>query len=261
MSYEVKIDAFEGPIDLLLHLVEKEEMEIKEVKLAEITEQYLDYLSTMQELDLDVASEFLVMATQLMEMKVQVLLPGGEKTDTKSEDTNPREKLIHQLLEYKKYKSLASKLQQFEQQQKQSYTRNVAPLLSELEFPDHNPLENVEVDDFVEAFQTAFADYQQRKQEEETAAESEPQLTHLRPEDVTVEEQQAYLRQRVNKQQTITFNNIFSDLQTKIEIIVTFMALLELIKQQEVRVEQEANFAQIKLYQIRSGNCYEQAGS
>ena len=155
---------------------------------------------------------------------------------------------------------MASKLQNFEQQQKQSYTRNVAPLLSELEFPDHNPLEDVGVEDVVEALQTAFTDYQQR-QEEEATAESESQLTHLRPEDITVEEQQAYLQQQINRYQPITFNDLFSSLSTKLEIIVTFMALLELIKQQEVRIEQETNFSQIKLYQMGSGNCYEQAGS
>src|SRR6056297_3735697 len=110
MSYEVKIDAFEGPIDLLLHLLDENEVEIYDIQIAEITEQYLDYIAQMKELDLDVASEFLVMAARLMEIKAQTLLPSKEPVEEEEETkTDPRQQLVDRLVEYKKFKDLASK--------------------------------------------------------------------------------------------------------------------------------------------------------
>ena len=152
MSYEVKIDAFQGPIDLLWHLLQKDELEIYDIKIAEITEQYLDYIATMQRLDLDVASEFLIMAARLMEIKAQTLLPSKDD-DNEQEEEDPRQKLVERLLEYKKYKDLASELREFEQEQRKSYTRNVAPLLSELDFEEESPLEDIKLDEFVAAFE------------------------------------------------------------------------------------------------------------
>ena len=248
MSYEVKIDAFQGPIDLLWHLLQKDELEIYDVKIAEITEQYLDYIATMQRLDLDVASEFLIMAARLMEIKAQTLLPSQDDDDGDEED--PRQKLVERLLEYKKYKDLATELREFEQEQRKSYTRNVAPLLSELEFEEESPLEDIKLDEFVAAFEDVLSKKKQRKQEEKDD-EAKTEISHLEPEDITIKEQKGYIMQQVVKLDgEATLWQIFSKLESKLEIIVTFMALLELIKIKEVEVEQESNFTEIKIYHV-----------
>ena len=248
MSYEVKIDAFQGPIDLLWHLLQKDELEIYDIKIAEITEQYLDYIATMQRLDLDVASEFLIMAARLMEIKAQTLLPSQDDDDQDPED--PRQKLVERLLEYKKYKDLATELREFEQEQRKSYTRNVAPLLSELHFEEESPLEDIKLDEFVAAFEQVLSKKKQRKQEEDDD-ESKTEISHLEPEEITIKEQKGYIMQQVVKLDgEATLWQIFSKLESKLEIIVTFMALLELIKIKEVEVEQESNFTEIKIYHV-----------
>ncbi|GAB6098960.1 segregation/condensation protein A [Halanaerocella petrolearia] len=257
MSYEVKVESFEGPIDLLLHLLNKNEVEIYDIQIAEITEQYLNYIATMQRLDLDVASEFLVMAAKLMEIKAQNLLPSKKQDENDDdEEKDPRQQLVERLLEYKKYKNLASKLQNFEEKQQKSYTRNVAPLLGKLEFEEENPLEDVELTDFVGAFQKVLARHEIRQEETKEEKEKEEKgISHLNPEEVTIEEQQGYIMQQVlNQAGNMTFVDLFSDLESKLEIVVTFMALLELIKLKELRIEQEDSFATIKIYHVRSGS-------
>ncbi|MGM0502261.1 MAG: segregation and condensation protein A [Bacillota bacterium] len=251
MSYEVKIDAFQGPIDLLWHLLQKDELEIYDIKISEITNQYLDYIATMQRLDLDVASEFLIMAARLMEIKAQTLLPSPNDEDTDVED--PRQKLVERLLEYKKYKDLATELRDFEQQQRKSYTRNVAPLLEKLEFEEESPLEDIKLDQFVAAFEQVLTRRKKRKKEE-ALAEERQKITHLEPENVTVQEQKGYIMQQIVKLDgAATLWQIFSKLESKLEVIVTFMSLLELIKIEEIKIEQENNFAEVSIYQVESG--------
>ncbi|MBM7555303.1 segregation and condensation protein A [Halanaerobacter jeridensis] len=248
MSYEVKIDAFQGPIDLLWHLLQKDELEIYDIKIAEITEQYLDYIATMQRLDLDVASEFLIMAARLMEIKAQTLLPSKDEDDNQDNE-DPRQKLVERLLEYKKYKDLATELREFEQEQRKSYTRNVAPLLSELEFEEESPLEDIKLDEFVAAFEQVLTKKKQRKEEENE--EQDNNISHLEPEEITIKEQKGYIMQQVVKLDgEATLWEIFSKLESKLEIIVTFMALLELIKIEEVKVEQESNFTEVMIYHV-----------
>ena len=251
MSYEVEIDAFQGPIDLLWHLLQKDELEIYDIRISEITEQYLDYIATMQRLDLDVASEFLIMAARLMEIKAQTLLPSKDDNDNKEED--PRQKLVERLLEYKKFKDLATELREFEQQQRKSYTRNVAPLLSKLDFEEESPLENIKLDEFVAAFEGVLTRKKKRKKQE--SEQEEQKISHLEPEKITIKEQKGYIMQKIVKLDgEATLWQIFSTLESKLEIIVTFMALLELIKIAEVKVEQESNFTEIRIYQAERDN-------
>ncbi|AGB40582.1 hypothetical protein Halha_0609 [Halobacteroides halobius DSM 5150] len=255
MGYEVKIDTFEGPIDLLLHLLNKNEVQIYDIKISEITDQYLDYIATMQKLDLDVASEFLIMAARLIEVKAETLLPskqGQDQDKDKKDNKDPRQKLVERLLEYKKYKDLATKLQAFEAEERKSYTRNVAPLLSQLEFEEENPLEDIGVDDFAAAFKKVLIRHK-LKQEDKTEDKQEG-ISHLTPQEVTIKEQQGYIMQQLVATKGLNFTDLFVDLETKLEIVVTFMAVLELIKMKEVKVEQIDNFARIKIYHVRSGS-------
>ncbi|GAB6139060.1 segregation and condensation protein A [Halanaerobaculum tunisiense] len=258
MSYEVKIDAFEGPIDLLLHLLDENEVEIYDIQISEITEQYLDYIAQMKELDLDVASEFLIMAARLMEIKAQTLLPSKEPTEDEEETkTDPRQQLVDRLVEYKKFKDLASKLQNFAEEQRSSYTRNVAPLLGQLEFAETNALEDVTLDEFTSALQDVLQAQAARQEETELEDkdQDEQKISHLEAEEVTIKEQQGYIVERLlNNESQISFRQVFSDLDSRLEIVVTFMALLELIKLKEVRIEQPTNFAEIKIYYTGSGS-------
>ena len=250
MSYEVEIDAFQGPIDLLWHLLQKDELEIYDIQIAEITQQYLDYIATMQRLDLDVASEFLIMAARLMEIKAQTLLPSQDEEE-KQDQEDPRQKLVERLLEYKKYKDLATELRDFEQEQRKSYTRNVAPLLSQLDFAEESPLKDIKLDEFAAAFEKVLAKKKQRKDEEKEDSVSE--IPHLEPEEITMKEQQGYIMQQLVKLEgKATLWELFTKLNSKLEIIVTFMALLELIKIEEVKVEQKDNFTEAVIYQVES---------
>jgi segregation and condensation protein A len=252
MGYEVKIDAFQGPIDLLMHLLKKNKVEIYDIPIAEITRQYLEYIANMQKLDLDVASEFLIMAAQLMEIKAQTLLP-KERSGDDEEEVDPRQELVEKLLEYKKYKQLALELQDFEQKQRKSYTRNVAPLLSELEFEKSNPLEGVTIDQFISAFHTALKKGKNKKVDKKEEQHVDT-LDHLKAEEITIKEQQGYIMQRlVVVDGEISFMELFSQFSSRLEVVVTFMALLELIKINEVKIKQENNFDEIMIYRLGSG--------
>ncbi len=247
MGYEVKIESFQGPIDLLFHLLKKNEVEIYDIPIATITKQYLDYIATMQQLDLDVASEFLVMAAELMEIKAKTLLPKQKSEDDQEEEIDPRQELIERLLEYKKYKQLAFQLKEFEGEKRKSYTRNVAPLLANLEFEESNPLENVKMDDFVSAFQRALN--RKKKKVSVKKEDEKKKIPQLQSEEVTIKEQQGYIiQQLIAVDGKISFMNLFSEFTSRLEIVVAFMALLELIKIKEVKIKQDYNFDEIIIY-------------
>ncbi|TDX45203.1 segregation and condensation protein A [Orenia marismortui] len=250
MGYEVKIDAFQGPIDLLMHLLKKNKVEIYDIPISKITKQYLEYIASMKKLDLDVASEFLVMAAQLMEIKAQTLLP-KKKSDDDEEEVDPRQELVEKLLEYKKYKQLAFELKEFENEKRQSYTRNVAPLLVDLEFEKSNPLEGVSVDKFISAFHKAIKRGKKKQEKINEDDKSKEKLNQLQEEELTIKEQQGYIMQRlILSKGQISFMNLFSNIISRLEIVVTFMALLELIKINEVKIKQDDNFDEIIIYSV-----------
>jgi len=127
MSYKVKLEVFEGPLDLLLYLIKKEEIDICDIPIARITDQYLEYLNLMQLLDLKLAGEFLVVAATLMQIKSKLLLPPEERPLEEEEELDPREELVRRLLEYKKFKEAAGRLEELEQEQAQVFRRRVSP--------------------------------------------------------------------------------------------------------------------------------------
>ena len=127
MEYKVMINEFEGPMDLLLHLIKKDDIDIFDIKIEEITNQYLSYLHAMKELDLDIASEYLIMAAELIEMKSSQLLP-VDKSDEDEFEEDPRERLIKRLIEYKRYKEVTSSFRNLEEERKQYYTKEVSDM-------------------------------------------------------------------------------------------------------------------------------------
>ncbi|KXS43776.1 MULTISPECIES: segregation and condensation protein A [unclassified Candidatus Frackibacter] len=250
MSYEIKIDAFEGPIPLLLHLIKKDEVEIYDISISEITEQYLNYIAAMQELNLEIASEFLIMAANLIEMKSKMLLP-DDNEDEDEEEIDPRQQLINRLLEYKKYKELADSLRDYEETQRKRYTRNMESILAEIESDEIevNPLENISLNQFVDTFEKILKTKTEEKEDDEE--ESEDKLSHVNREDISIKDKIVELTAKVEEEKEVKFDELFVNDSTKLEIVVTFMAILELIKLHKIGVRQNGVFGQIDLYLLK----------
>lgn len=231
MEYEVKIDAFEGPLDLLLHLIKESKVDIWDIKIVDITDQYLNYIKSMQELNLNVASEYLVMASELMEMKSKMLLPRYK--DEEEEEIDPREQLIHKLVEYQKYKDMTESFKELEEVRHEFYTK--APeSLKEYANDDTVITSDVTLEDLMKAFEK----FLKRKELEK------PLSTTVTKKEITVEERRNSIRFILKDQKKVDFFELF-DVVTKEYIVVTFLAVLEMAKKQELTIYQENNFDNI----------------
>ena len=229
MDYIVNINQFEGPMDLLLHLIKKNNIQIYDIQIEELTKQYLDYITKMEELNLDVASEYLVMAAELMEMKSRYLLP---KVETEEEEEDPKEDLIERLIEYSKYKEVTKSFQLLEFQRKQIHTKEPSNCL---EFRKEDVLEeNLGLEDLLEA----FSKFLKRKEKER------PLHTTVTKKEYSVEERNKQIRDILKKKKKVSFDELF-DVYNKEYYIVTFLSILDLAKKEELRIEQEKNFQQI----------------
>lgn len=243
MEYQVNLGFFEGPLDLLFHLVKKNKMEINQISLAAVTEQYLAYIRKMQELDLDFAGDFLVTAAQLMEIKSRSLLPqrkeGEEEVEAAPND------LVTRLLEYKKFKELAHVLKEKEEEREHYFSRDNERLVDEVisELPDLNPLENVTLDDFKKAFLKALQDARPRDVSEDEDDEDRPEF---KVEEVTVKDKMLEIEAILEELPTgIAFSRLFSRTLYRVEVVVTFLAILELIKLKKIKVKQDELYGDI----------------
>ena len=231
MEYEVKIDAFEGPLDLLLHLIKESKVDIWDIKIVDITDQYLKYIKSMQELNLNVASEYLVMASELMEMKSKMLLPRYK--DEEEEEIDPREQLIQKLVEYQKYKDMTESFKELEEVRHEFYTK--APeSLKEYANDDTVITSDVTLEDLMKAFEK----FLKRKELEK------PLSTTVTKKEITVEERRNSIRFILKDKKKVDFFELF-DVVTKEYIVVTFLAVLEMAKKQELTIYQENNFDNI----------------
>ncbi len=240
MSYKVKLEIFEGPLDLLLHLVKQNHLEIANIPVATITDQYLQYLQLMQTLDLEVAGEFLVMAATLIQIKSRMLLPPEALPPEEAEEPDPRAELIQRLLEYQKFKQAAELLSGMEKTRLIQFTRPIPP--------DGPPVE--EVDELVEAslfdLLTAFSQFM--------SGEISRELVHeIIREEFTVEEKAALLRTLTRERGKVSFAELFSKATSKLEAIATFLALLELIRLKEVVIRQSQLFGEIMILRNADG--------
>ncbi|ENQ3078824.1 segregation/condensation protein A [Bacillus multifaciens] len=240
MQYNFKVEAFEGPLDLLLHLINRYEIDIYNIPVKEITEQYLSYIHTMKELQLDIASEYLVMAATLLQIKSKMLLPKYEEdVEDSSEEfiEDPRQELMERLIEYKKYKQVATQLKEKEQERAQLYTR---PPLDYMMFQKEEA-EKLPIDVTLYDMLAAFQKLMRRKKIQ-------------RPVTATVTRQEIPIEQRMGdvlKQLELaggrqSFYDLFVD-DNRDMVVVTFLAILELMKHQKIVIEQERNFDEIFL--------------
>jgi len=242
MQYNVKIDSFEGPLDLLLHLINKLEIDIYDINVAEITEQYLEYIHAMKVLQLDVASEFLVMAATLLAIKSKMLLPKHEDELFDEElmfepEEDTREELIEKLVEYRKFKEAADDLKELELERGLIFTRPPSDLSNYTIEQEENVKQELDVSlyDMLAAFQKLL----KRKKLQA------PLSTKITRQEIPIENRMneilIFLKER--KKRT-SFEELFP-IATKSHIVVTFLAILELLKRCEIFVEQEGNFADI----------------
>lgn len=241
-QYNVKIDAFEGPLDLLLHLINRLEIDIYDINVSEITEQYLLYVHAMQELQLDVASEYLVMAATLLAIKSKMLLPKHEEEDSldlevmEYEEETTMEDLVEKLVEYKKYKEAANEFRNLEQEQALVYTK---PPLDLTELIQDVKVDAVDLDVTVYDMIGALQKMMRRKKI------NKPLTAKVARQEIPIEKKMESILDTLKFKKTkVKFEDLFTT-STREEIVVTFLAILELLKQQAITLTQEKNFEQI----------------
>ncbi|GHC40055.1 segregation and condensation protein A [Roseibacillus persicicus] len=234
-EYKVKLDIFEGPLDLLLYLIKREELDITEVSIEKITRQYLDYIETFRMLNIDLASEFIVMAANLIYLKSRTLLPKQERPPEEDiDEDDPRWELIRQLIEYKKFKDAASYLSIREQEQEDYFPHS--PEKPELPPVETDPVGELSIFDLIQAFQKVLKRFE--------AAHDFGQIVDDR---YTVSDKVEYLLAEMRPGQSRRFQSLFENATTKSEVIVTFLAVLELMKMNQFRVRQDLLLGDIEI--------------
>jgi segregation and condensation protein A len=235
-AFPIKLSNFEGPLDLLLHLIRKNEVSIHDIPIALITQQYLDALQLMQELNLDLAGEFIVMAATLIHIKSKMLLPRPETAaGVEGEPDDPRDALVRRLLEHEKFKAAAELLHEREQVRSAQWQRpdeRVAAIAGD----DYEPELEVDLFSLLSAFQAVVARAKQR-----------PRVL-LPPEQIPVETRIEQLLARLSETEACGFDELFADVRDRGGLIVTFLALLEMIRLKIVRVFQAGTFGPIRVY-------------
>jgi|WetSurMetagenome_2_1015567.scaffolds.fasta_scaffold00056_23 segregation and condensation protein A len=236
-EYQVKLSLFEGPLDLLLYLVNRAEVDITQIQVSQIAQQYLEYLDLMRELNIDIAAEYLYMASTLIRLKARELLPPSEQEPLEGEEgIYNREQLIAQLLEYKKFKEAAHSLRHFEADQIGCFTRGSAEPLTPLSAPDDGLAAGaVTVFDLITAFKRVL---------DRAAVEGAGE--HVIGHDtVRLDDRIEYVLGMVSTDREIPFADLFAGDPRRIVLVVTFMAILELVKMQEILFRQETQFGSI----------------
>ena len=231
LPYQVRIENFEGPLDLLLHLIKKSEINIYDIPIHQIAQQYLTYIEAMEDLNLTVAGEFLVMAATLIQIKSKMLLPADETAVDEEDGPDPREELVRRLLEYKQFKEAANQLDEHERLWREIYSREHSPTV-ELE-SDESLMVDVSLFDLVDALQGIL--------------NRNPGKTFMDilPDNLTVRDRMNSILEMLEGQESVNFVDLFEPSCHRLVIIVTFLALLELMKLRTARIFQAEHFGPI----------------
>lgn len=241
MSIKFKLEKFEGPLDLLLHLIEKAEVDIYDIPISEIAQQYLEYLEYMQEMDLEVASEFLVMAATLVEIKSKMLLPKPKKEDNPSQEIDPREELVQKLIEYKRYKEFTILLKdKFEVYEKVFY-KTPEPIEDYLS--DFTSITGVSADLLAKTLSTIM---------QKNSTSKKRRFREIHREVFTIDDKIKEISRLLVTKSVFYFEELFNKRAKKYEIIVTFLAILELVKRKTITVEQSISFDRILVKRKKS---------
>ncbi|WP_028610485.1 segregation and condensation protein A [Paenibacillus harenae] len=242
MSVLYKLDSFEGPLDLLLHLIDKAEIDIHEVSISEITIQYMEYLDAMKELELEVTSEFLVMAATLLAIKSKQLLPKppvfeDEYEDWPDDGLDPRDKLIQKLVEYRKFKQIAEQLREKEFERSLVYSREPEDMTPFMKEEKMNPVEGLHVSDLIAAFQKALRRASRRNV-----------VATVQRDEISVKDRISDIMEVLKQFETVRFSKLVRENMDRHEVVVTFLAILELMKMKHIRCYQHQLFDDIVIH-------------
>jgi segregation and condensation protein A len=231
MTYNVKLENFAGPLDLLLHLVRKNEMDIFTIPISQITDEYLKYIEMVKELNLEIAGEFIVYAATLIYLKSRSLLPAEQKTEEEILDEERQlEELREKLAEYERFKQLASQLHERRQHENQLFARE--PFLKK----EESSQIDATLFDLLDAFSVILKEAEKKH------------ILEIEEENITVNDKIILIKTILKKSKKVTFSSLFTDAKSKQEMVVTFMALLELIRLREIAIKQSSHFGEIWLY-------------
>jgi segregation and condensation protein A len=235
-EYKVKFEVFEGPLDLLLYLIKKEEVDIYSVNLTKLATQFIEYIEMMREFDLEVAGEFLVMTSTLMYIKSRELLPVDQQVEVEGEEdeADPRWELIRQLVEYKKFKDAAAQLQTLEARMEGVYPR--LPIKPEFENDKPAPKPDVSIFDLLNAVNSVLKRFEKRDSTREIYEDK-----------WTVSEKIEYIVRVLTTRDNVRFSELFEDATSRSEVVCTFLALLELIRLKQLACVQPEAFAEIEI--------------
>jgi segregation and condensation protein A len=231
MSYEVQLEVFEGPLDLLLHLVHRNEVNIADIPISLITRQYLETIELMQTLNLEIAGEYLVMAAYLVHIKSLMLLPTSQEDEISESGADPRAELVEHLLEYKRYKDAAEKLASVDMLDRDVFVRPIAEDGKDL--PRSVQPVQADIQELLAAFRTVLERI------------SRKDLVELQPDQLLVADKIKQILDRLRRSQWLTFWSLFEEDCTRLNVLTTFLALLEIVKLQLARVYQDAPFGTI----------------
>lgn len=235
MDYSVKIDEFEGPLDLLLHLIKQSNINIQDIEINEITKQYLDYLNKMEELNINVAASYIVMAAELMEIKSKSLLPVQEENNEEDEEVVSKENLINRLIEYQKYKDMISKFKELESDRRNIYVKSPEKVSNYIDNKIVNDNDTT-VDDLVNAFKN-FLDRVDKEK---------PITTKITNKEYSVKARKQNIKKILKEKPKVLFTELFTE-NNKTFIVVTFLSILEMTKENEIILRQDTNFKDITI--------------
>lgn len=235
MDYSIKINEFEGPLDLLLHLIKESNINIQDIEINEITKQYLDYINKMEELNINIAASYLVMAAELMEIKSKSLLPPSEEEQDEDEEMVSRESLINRLIEYEKYKNMINTFKEMEESRQNIYVKAPERISN---YVDNIIVNNNDttVDDLVEAFKKFL----------ERLDKEKPISTKITTKEYSVKERKKNIRNILKEKKQVLFTELF-DIRSASYIVVTFLSILEMTKEKEITIKQDNNFNDITI--------------
>ncbi len=235
--YRVKLQTFEGPLDLLLFFIKRDELDIYDIPISKITKEFLEYIHLMQQLDLELAGEFILMAAELMQIKVRMLLPQEEGEE---EEVDPRADLVRRLLEYKRYKEMAARFSGFEDEARKIFYRQLFKADPKHYVPEDESLKDVTLYDLAASFRRALEHIPKK-------IVHEVELIN-----VTIDEQMEYIGRFLEARPQCTFRELIASMHQKIRIVVTFVALLEMIKNRILGIRQEEPYQDFWIYRPSS---------
>ncbi|MCB0748303.1 MAG: segregation/condensation protein A [Ignavibacteriales bacterium] len=235
--YKIKLNTFEGPLDLLLFFIRRDELDIYDIPISQITKEFIEYLNLLEKLDLEVAGDFLLMAATLMQIKVRMLLP--KVIDEKGEEIDPRADLVNALIEYKRYKEMSDEFSYLEaNQRKVTFRGNFKNDVTEDQPELDSLLKNITVYDLIKAFQSALV------------AKPKAVVHEVQKLNVSIDEQIDFIISKIHEFGRINFIQLVKGITEKLRIVVTFIALLELIKMGRIGLQESPNFNDFEIYSL-----------